>query len=730
MQRARNVLMNALKAMATVLASGGCATVAMAQPGGGASLPVQAGEVVHTHSANNQLQTGPNQILDLDDPVVQLLDVRNPAGQGAVPNVTWNPPRFWNAGAGANEWTARNLGLVFGVTLDNATSPNIYVTAHDYEFEAAFSGGNSSFPTPGGNGAVWRLDGVTGAICLIAQLPNTGPKLGQVAWGSRGNSLYISNFEDGRIYRVTPPAACPAVPIKPFGPSGPDIFDHGTGLSTPIADDLQAGITALGRRVFAVCVNEAESRLYYGVWIEDYLNVNAAQNNEIWSVPINAAGQFAGAAQLEAAMPNLVINNTAYAYTAPPADITFGPNGNMYAGERSGNAHDSRVIEFAGGSGAWSPAPSNKWRIGNLNDGVNSAGGVGVDCEGNVWSTGYQLHLPIDSVFGLQRVNVGGNAADPTTTTNSYLVDTDNAPNQFDKFDIGSLELFRVCESCARITEETIVCKPPSTTGQPCWTYTFTLTNISGQTITQINFASPLVSPNPLVLGAPLANNQSTTITLTICGGVPGSSIDLPIILFNQEGQACCNVRKRVTLPDCRCFQLEGGLPPQVQCTGPGTFNVNMFIQPTEYAIGHVFIAATGLGLGQFAIVTPSYTPVAIPQWGFGNVPFSVNTNVPPGTQLCFTVVVHTPDFTECCSRDICIRVPDCRPGQEPCDLDFNNDGVFPDDQDVIDFMNVLAGGVCSTPMCDTIDFNGNGVFPEEQDVIDFFNVLAGGPCP
>jgi hypothetical protein len=30
---------------------------------------------------------------------------------------------------------------------------------------------------------------------------------------------------------------------------------------------------------------------------------------------------------------------------------------------------------------------------------------------------------------------------------------------------------------------------------------------------------------------------------------------------------------------------------------------------------------------------------------------------------------------------------------------------------------------------CDSIDFNQNTVFPEEQDVIDFFNVLAGGQC-
>jgi hypothetical protein len=40
----------------------------------------------------------------------------------------------------------------------------------------------------------------------------------------------------------------------------------------------------------------------------------------------------------------------------------------------------------------------------------------------------------------------------------------------------------------------------------------------------------------------------------------------------------------------------------------------------------------------------------------------------------------------------------------------------------------VLSGASCGT--CNDIDFNNNGVFPEDQDVIDFFNVLSGGTCP
>lgn len=62
------------------------------------------------------------------------------------------------------------------------------------------------------------------------------------------------------------------------------------------------------------------------------------------------------------------------------------------------------------------------------------------------------------------------------------------------------------------------------------------------------------------------------------------------------------------------------------------------------------------------------------------------------------------------------------------CDsIDFNNNGVFPEDQDLIDFLGVLAGASC--PTCNDIDFNNNAVFPEDQDVIDYLHVLAGGSC-
>ncbi len=62
------------------------------------------------------------------------------------------------------------------------------------------------------------------------------------------------------------------------------------------------------------------------------------------------------------------------------------------------------------------------------------------------------------------------------------------------------------------------------------------------------------------------------------------------------------------------------------------------------------------------------------------------------------------------------------------CDaIDFNRNGVFPEDEDIIAFLQTLAGAPCGG--CGDIDFNNNGVFPEEQDLLDYFSVLAGGPC-
>jgi V8-like Glu-specific endopeptidase len=65
---------------------------------------------------------------------------------------------------------------------------------------------------------------------------------------------------------------------------------------------------------------------------------------------------------------------------------------------------------------------------------------------------------------------------------------------------------------------------------------------------------------------------------------------------------------------------------------------------------------------------------------------------------------------------------------QMPCDpIDFNGDGIFPDNQDVTDLLAAFAGAPCGT--CGDLDFNNDGVFPDSEDLATFLRVFAGGPC-
>jgi hypothetical protein len=56
--------------------------------------------------------------------------------------------------------------------------------------------------------------------------------------------------------------------------------------------------------------------------------------------------------------------------------------------------------------------------------------------------------------------------------------------------------------------------------------------------------------------------------------------------------------------------------------------------------------------------------------------------------------------------------------------IDFNNDGLFPSDDDVITFFNVFGGDTCET--CSSIDVNGDGLFPSDEDIVAFLEAFAG----
>lgn len=64
------------------------------------------------------------------------------------------------------------------------------------------------------------------------------------------------------------------------------------------------------------------------------------------------------------------------------------------------------------------------------------------------------------------------------------------------------------------------------------------------------------------------------------------------------------------------------------------------------------------------------------------------------------------------------------------CDsIDFNGDTLFPDTQDIADFLTVFGGGACPTASCNDIDFNNDDLFPDTDDISALLRVFAGGAC-
>ncbi len=69
-------------------------------------------------------------------------------------------------------------------------------------------------------------------------------------------------------------------------------------------------------------------------------------------------------------------------------------------------------------------------------------------------------------------------------------------------------------------------------------------------------------------------------------------------------------------------------------------------------------------------------------------------------------------------------------PCSPACDtIDFNGDGLFPDTDDISQFILVFGGGACPTGTCGDIDYNNDGLFPDTLDISALISVFGGGDC-
>ncbi len=297
--------------------------------------------------------------IDTLAPTLRVFDVSNLGGPAAGQMVNTPPPFHVSADL---------IGQVFGVAFDDGLrdgkpsgAPNLYAAASsmhgvrivtpdedgDGRAErqrvgkpgATFMAGQFAVNNGGGPGSIWKIDGLTGAVTLFANIDtNSGPGLGNIAFDRTRQQIFASDLDTGLIHRISLDGALV------------DTFDHGlTGPGTrglpEIADDgaimdIQGGfnsedpetwgMTQDARRVWGLAVHG--DRLYYAV----------SHLGDIWSVGLTAEGGFANDPQREIVIeaPNKL----------PVTAISFDGAGVMYLAQRgaSRNAYDYSELAESG----------------------------------------------------------------------------------------------------------------------------------------------------------------------------------------------------------------------------------------------------------------------------------------------------------------------------------------------------------------------------------------------
>lgn len=421
--------------------------------------------------------------------------------------------------------SARQIGQVFAVALDDATPPNIYAAATsayglpivvpdgdgDGRPDRAVRGGPGATFMPGlfgpvaagaGPGTVWRIDGVTGEVRVLANIglegvANGGAALGGLAFDRSSRTLLVADRETGMIHRLD------------LGGREVGRYDHGVqgrvaaGLDRVPFDAAKRGsivqpgfessqpqtwgYAPAARRIFAVSVHAG--RLYYAV----------ADGLQIWSVASAADGSFGADARIELTVPP----------GSSPGEISkivFDDQGRMLVAERAtpsgafdfvalGGEGSGRVLRFAPApaGGGWLSEPED-YAVGMKPDMRQGNGGIAIGyghdaagrldrnrCGGFLWISGEQLRVTSDTALAARLEGGGpadvnglqGNDIDLVRPHNappmqSYFIDYDD---RFDTPDarghMGDIAIWRACSTAASPLPGAVPAGPLEAGAQP-----------------------------------------------------------------------------------------------------------------------------------------------------------------------------------------------------------------------------------------------------------------------
>ena len=309
----------------------------------GASLPLKPGFAVHT------MGVSPDADRTDGNATVRIYDT---TGRGYSAS---RPTADFSDTFSDNRWNIDTIGNVYGIAIDK--DRNIYVTA-SANWSPGYVGtgdsGNNNVPVKYGErgggetnasaGVVYKLDATTGKPTVFARLPqkrvtitnqvcqgngrdvlrqNVGAGLGNIAYDKFHDQYFVSNFSDGKIYRL----------------------DHQGNILQTFNDRGFAGIIngTIVKAPYGLAVSPDGHKLYYGT-INTDRNTNDRYQPQIYSVALSDEGNITGMSRNEHAAlsddlfytQNIGGKEVGDGVWAAYSDLTFTPDDELMVGVRVG----------------------------------------------------------------------------------------------------------------------------------------------------------------------------------------------------------------------------------------------------------------------------------------------------------------------------------------------------------------------------------------------------------
>ncbi len=569
---------------------------------------------------------------------------------------------------------------VYGIALDNATPPNIFVASSALN---EFMSNNDSV-------LIYRIDGITWNVTNyvmrsftpgppqigVNSIPNiSGSAMGNLCYDNLHNQIFTTNFEDGKIYRIGANGIILSV-YDPFA------IDDGSNGSSPVGERL-FGIGTYG-------TNSGNVKVYFSKWNSDALPANTGQN-EIWSIALNNTGEFIFNSLSngpEITLPLYDIES----YSQPVADIEFSFNGDMLLGERSMKgfivelwAHESRIIEYKRelNGGYITPIIIN---VGIYDTKTNSAGGVDFDfgvsdslnnvnvlCDSFIVGTGDYLYTFYNDtiVYGLQ-ITERSKGFGTNFMDYSHYVDLNGIFDIYwDKTKQGDVDVYRkdlcsdpiVDTNCITIISDTTYCDSSGT-----YIYEFKVRNNSPtKTIEQLEITvdSPgppnyvVTVPSTLTITIPpLGTSGVQSVRLIGPGAVARTEVcyTLSVHFVHDDCPWCCYIENCIKLPDCgSCVQV---LSDSLYCLNNNYFYNFLLQNGTIYDVTKIQLTSPGTDPITFVPQIIHFaTPIA-PGQVFPNEIVQVLGGA-AGMKIPIRIKLFSDDF-ECCYIELSHTFPYC----------------------------------------------------------------------